>query len=106
MLTTQPANDNRAPATSGGSYCPEMNERQDGKALFTIRVGYNGYSVDWQPARHAEALAAFKALRIRPRTMDNHTTTKGVQEWSACLTWDAGRKLVGSPYAVLKTLLD
>jgi len=106
MFTTHAANDNRAPATAGGCYHPEMNERQDGKALFTIRVGYNGYSVKWMPARHAEALAAFKALRIRPRTMDEFTTLKGERKCSACLTWAAGRKLVGSPHAVLEALLD
>lgn len=100
------ANDNRAPATAGGYYYPEMHERQDGKALFTIRVGYGGYSVGWSPARHAEALAAFKALRIRPRSMDEFTTTKGARKCSACVTWEAGRKLVGSPYAVLEALLD
>jgi hypothetical protein len=106
MTTTQPANDNRAPATAGGIYYPEMNERQDGKALFTIRVGYGGYSVGWSPARHAEALAAFKALRIRPRSMDEFTTLKGARKCSACVTWDAGHKLAGSPYAVLEALLD
>ena len=104
MIT--PSNDNLAPATAGGAYYPEMGERSDGKALFTIQVGYGGYNVKWLHARHAEALAAFKALRIRPRTIDVWTTTKGVQKGSACLTWDAGRKLVGSPYAVLEALLD
>jgi hypothetical protein len=104
MMTA--ANDNRAAAAPGYSFCPEMGERHDGSALFVARVGYNGYSVKWAPARHAEALAAFKALRIRPRTMDQFTTVKGEQKWSACLTWAAGRKLVGSPFAVLETLLD
>jgi hypothetical protein len=105
-MGTQPANDNIRPASAGQSYYPEMGETHDGKALFIIRIGYGGYSLKWDAARHAEALAALKALRIRPRTMDKWTSIHGAEKWSACVTWDAGRKLVGSPFATLEALLD
>ena len=102
----RPANDNRPTVTAGGSFCPEMGERHDGRALFIARIGYGGYNVEWSAARHAEALAALKALRIRPRTMDASTSVCGKYRWSACLTWHAGQKLVGSPLAVLEAMLD
>ena len=100
------ANDNRRPASAGSSYCPELGETHDGKALFVARVGYNGYSVRWAPARHAEALAAFKALKIRPRSMDVVEMVKGASQNSACVTWAAGEKVLASKYAVLLAHLD
>ena len=87
------ANDNTRPATIGGGFCPELGETHDGKALVVYSVGHGGYYVKWHASRHAEVLAAFKRLRIRPRYMDEFTTTKGETKWSAGVTWKAGDKL-------------
>lgn len=100
------ANDNFRAVAPGGCYYPEMGERHDGRALFVASVGYGGYSVKWSPARHDEALAALKSLRIRPRSMDEFTTITGERKWGACLTWAAGRKLLDAKRAVYEALLD
>lgn len=89
-------------AAAGQTYYPEMNGRSDGTALFDMSQG--GTYLKWSPERHAEALAAFKANRIRPRGMHEFTTIKGAQKWSASITWEAGRKL--RHLAAIEVLLD
>ena len=93
MINMNAANDNIRPATIGGGYCPELGETHDGTALVVYSIGHGGYYVKWEAAKHAEVLAAFKRLRIRPRYMETFTTTKGAEKWSAELTFNAGRKL-------------
>jgi hypothetical protein len=89
-------------AAAGQTYYPEMNGRSDGTALFNLSCG--GTYVKWDASRHNEALAAFKANRIRPRFMHEFTTVKGAQKWSASVTYDAGRKL--RHLAATEILLD
>ena len=67
-----------------------MGERHDGTALFIAQVSYGGYYLSWSVERHAEALAAFTALRIRPCHMDCVETISGGQKWSCGVTWAAG----------------
>lgn len=104
MQTT--ANDNYRPAAPGGGFHPEMGERHDGTALFVMQTGYKGRYLSWKPERHSEALAAFKANRIRPRYMQSYETTKGKIKWSCTVTWAAGDKLMKARLAVLEMLLD
>ncbi len=101
---SQTANDNYRAATQGESFYPEMGGRHDGKSLFVARVGYGGYYIIWSPARHTEALAAFKRLRIRPRSMELSDQISGGKAWSCGVTWEAGRKL--RPLSVAEMLLD
>lgn len=103
---TSVANDNPIPAAPGGMFYPEMGEKHDGKALFVASIGHGGYYITWAVDRHDEALAAFKLHRIRPRHMECYETTRGGRQWSAGLTWEAGRKLVDGKAAVIKALLD
>jgi hypothetical protein len=92
-------------ATTGGAYYPEMGGRHDGTALFVRQVGYKGYYLKWTDDRHAEALAAFKAQRIRPQNMSAYNrNTDGRKQWSACVTWEAGEKL--RALSVTEMLLD
>jgi hypothetical protein len=80
-------------AGAGDCFYPEMGERHDGTALFVRQVGYKGYYLKWSPARHNEALATFKTLRIKPRHMDLSEKINGTMGWSCSVTWEAGRKL-------------
>lgn len=89
--------------TAGDFYYPEMGGSHDGTAIFTIR---NGGSLSWQPERHAEALAMFKQLRIRPSRMELITTIYNGQKWMAGATWDAVQKLRAAKAAVSEMLLD
>jgi hypothetical protein len=101
-----PANHNAPAATAGGAFHPEMGERHDGKALFVAQVSHGGYYLSWSVERHAEALEAFKALRIRPRHMDCVETVSGEHKWSCGVTYAAGRKLSAARYSVAELLLD
>ena len=87
---------------AGARYYPEMNGSSDGTALFNLSCG--GTYIKWAADRHAEALAVFKANRIRPRFMHEFTTIMGDRKWSASVTWEAGRKL--APMAAAEILLD
>jgi hypothetical protein len=79
---------------AGQSYYPEMGERHDGTALFERSVGCGGYYLKWNADRHDEALAKFKELRIRPRSISQNVSIKNERTyWSCIVTWDAGRKL-------------
>jgi len=83
----------------------EMGGKHDGKSLFVSQVGYyGGYYLKWSPARHAEALAAFKSLRIRPRNISLHEKINGGEQYSCSVTWEAGRKL--RHLSVAECLLD
>lgn len=105
-MTATHANDNRAPAAPGFSFCPELGERHDGRALFVTRTGRGGYTLSWSPGRHDEALEAFRQLRIRPRFMELTESIRGGRKWGACVTWGAGNKLMATKCAVLESLLD
>lgn len=104
--------DNQAPyresqhiATPGGMFYPEMGERHDGSALFIRRISRRGYYLTWTDSRHAEALAAFKSLRITPRHMDAfESCITGIALHSAGVTWAAGKKL--RALCVHEALLD
>ena len=90
--------------TAGCSYYPEMGETHDGTALFERSYGGNGYYLKWSEERHAEALAVFKSLRIRPRHVTHAQMTSGVFKWTGSVTWEAGRKL--REFSVTECLLD
>jgi len=100
------ANDNRRAAGPGEGYYPEMGERADGTALFVSQIGHGGYYLKWSPERHAEAMEAFKRLRIRPRYMSEGETIKGGRMWSCGVTWEAGRKVQAAKLSVIEMLLD
>lgn len=100
------ANDNYTAVAPGQGFYPEMGERHDGTALFVSQIGRGGYYLKWEASRHPEALAAFKALKIKPRHMSDYVTTKGETKWSCGVTWAAGDKVLKSKYAVLTMLLD
>ena len=89
-------------ATTGESYWPEMGGTHDGSALFVASSTCN--YIKWNAARHSEALAAFKRLRVRPRGISEFTTINGEQKWSASITYTAFDKL--RPLLVREALLD
>lgn len=92
-------------ATAGGMFYPEMGEKHDGTALFIRTISRRGYYLKWPAARHAEALAAFKRLRIVPRDMDAfESCITGAALHSAGVTWAAGEKLTA--LCVQEALLD
>jgi hypothetical protein len=102
----QAANHNFPAATVGGAFHPEMGERHDGKVLYVAQVSYGGYYLSWSVEPHAEALAAFTGLRVRPRHIDCIETMRGTKKWSCGVTWAAGRKLHDARYSVIEMLLD
>lgn len=89
-------------ATAGESYWPEMGGAHDGKALFVAASACD--YISWKPERHAEALATFKRLRVRPRYMHECETIHGTKKWSAVITYAAFCKL--RPLLVREALLD
>jgi hypothetical protein len=105
-MTQTPANDNQPPAKPGSAYYPEMGERPDGTALFASQIGHGGYYLTWAQERHADALAAFKRLRIRPRYMQLSERVLGPDKWSCIVTWDAGQKLHAAKLDCIELLLD
>jgi hypothetical protein len=70
-----------------------MEPREDPAALFISQPSRSGYWLAWRPERHADALAVFRAHKIRPRDMQCSDTIRGGQKWSCALTWEAGEKL-------------
>ena len=89
-------------ATAGQSFYPEMGGSHDGTALFVASSTCD--YIKWSPERHAEAMAAFKAVRARPRNISVYTTTNGARQWSASITYVAFNKL--RPLIVREALLD
>jgi hypothetical protein len=84
-----------------------MEERHDGSALFeAFHVHGDCHGLHWKPARHAEALAAFCRLRIRPRRMEEIATISGGTKWVALVTHAATAKLRAAKLSVTELLLD
>ena len=106
MNLPTPANSNYKPAEAGGIYHPEMGEHHDGKALFQAQYCWKQIALHWTPERHTEALAAFKAHRVRPSGMECSKTIKGHMKWGATVTWAAYRKLQSAKLTITEALLD
>lgn len=105
-MNTQPANDNMRAAKGGEAYWPEMGGRSDGSALFEMTCTGDFY-VKWLASRHDEAMAAFKAHRIRPRAVERFTSEiTGEEKFSCIVTYAAGLKLRAAKLAVTLALLD
>jgi hypothetical protein len=90
--------------TVGQSFYPEMGGNHDGSALFERSISSRGYYLKWSEERHAEALAVFKSMRIRPRHVTHSQMMSGVFKWTAGVTWEAGRKL--REFSATEVLLD
>lgn len=96
-----------------GIYYPEMGGTPNLTRLFRARTDARGAYLKWPAKRHAEALEAFKRLRIRPQHMAQRKPTDflrpqfGDEDVMTCgVTWVAFRKLADAKLTTTECLLD
>jgi hypothetical protein len=95
-------------------YYPEMGETKQSRLFDSFHVINSTYSIRWSEAREAEAQAAFKALRIRPRGVETSDPSsyirpiygEGVNIRTALVTHSALTKLLRSDRTAHEMLLD
>jgi len=91
---------------------PEMGETADLTALFQTHHNFrNSYAVQWQASRDAEARAAFKRLRIRPKHIHaansaTYMTRFTGDIFTALITSQAEDKLHEAGLCCMEMLLD
>lgn len=100
------ANDN-APAS--GCYYPEMGETAPTR-LFVASMGYQSYTLKWEISDNAQALEAFRRLRVRPSGVGPFVAAYGPhagrERMSASITFAAHRKLMAAGLVATECLLD
>jgi hypothetical protein len=88
------------------TYYPEMGEKPVPALFKSFHVMGSTMGLGWATGQHDRALAAFKALRIRPQGMELSETITGGKKWGACCTYAAFRKLYEAGLVCHEQLLD
>lgn len=97
-------------------YYPEMGGKPEPRIFYTHHNFRDSYSVTWGESKHAEALATFKRLRIRPLKCSPIRAEKlgswsplreiGEDGYSCLISSDAHDKLFSADLCAHEMLLD
>lgn len=93
------------------AYYPEMGGKPLETALFKCDFVMSKMALKWTADRHAEALATFRSMRIRPTSMaplaDVQFCKDGIaRKYTAIVTYAAYEKLRNAKLTTTELLLD